>query len=57
MREIRAGDTVWIPPNEKHWHGATPEHGTEHIAIQEAQSGEHVKWLEPVTDAQYLGKA
>jgi CspA family cold shock protein len=24
---------------------------------EEAQSGEHVKWLEPVTDAQYLGKA
>ena len=22
VREIRAGDTVWIPPNEKHWHGA-----------------------------------
>ena len=20
---IRAGDTVWIPPGEKHWHGAT----------------------------------
>ncbi len=24
IREIRAGDTVWIPPNEKHWHGASP---------------------------------
>jgi len=24
---------------------------------EEAQSGEHVKWLEPVTDAQYLGQA
>src|SRR4029077_7744429 len=22
VREIRAGDTVWIAPNEKHWHGA-----------------------------------
>lgn len=20
---IRAGDVVWIPPNERHWHGAT----------------------------------
>jgi hypothetical protein len=29
----------------------------EHIAMQEAQNGEHVKWLEPVTDAQYLGKS
>ena len=22
MREIRKGDTVWIPPDVKHWHGA-----------------------------------
>jgi quercetin dioxygenase-like cupin family protein len=46
VREVRAGDTVWIPPGEKHWHGATPEHGMEHIAMQEQQGGEHVKWLE-----------
>jgi quercetin dioxygenase-like cupin family protein len=57
VREIRAGDTVWIPPGEKHWHGATAEHALEHIAMQEAQSGEHVTWLEPVTDQQYSGKA
>ena len=25
----------------------------EHIAMQERQGGEHVLWLEPVTDAQY----
>ena len=56
IQKVRAGDTVWIPPGEKHWHGATPEHGMEHIAMQEAQNGEHVKWLEAVTDAQYLGK-
>jgi quercetin dioxygenase-like cupin family protein len=56
IRQVRAGDTVWIPPDEKHWHGATPEHGMEHIAMQEAKGGEHVKWLEPVTDAQYTGK-
>jgi len=56
VREIRAGDTVWIPPGEKHWHGATADHSMEHIAMQEAQGGEHVTWLEPVTDAQYSGK-
>jgi len=22
IEEIRPGDVVWIPPNEKHWHGA-----------------------------------
>ena len=57
IRQVRAGDTVWIPPGEKHWHGATPEHGMEHIAMQEAKNGEHVTWLEPVTDAQYTAKA
>jgi quercetin dioxygenase-like cupin family protein len=55
-REIRAGDVVVCPPGEKHWHGATAEHGMEHVAMQEAQAGEHVTWLEPVTDAQYSGK-
>jgi hypothetical protein len=29
----------------------------EHIAMQEAKDGVHVVWLEPVTDAQYAGKA
>jgi hypothetical protein len=28
----------------------------EHIAMQEAKDGEHVVWLEPVTDAQYGAK-
>jgi quercetin dioxygenase-like cupin family protein len=56
IEEIRPGDVVWIPPGEKHWHGATPEHGMEHIAMQEHQGGEHVKWLEPVTDEQYKAK-
>ena len=56
LKDLRAGDTVWIPPGEKHWHGATPEHAMEHIAMQEHQGGSHVTWLEPVTDAQYGGK-
>jgi quercetin dioxygenase-like cupin family protein len=57
IQEIRAGDTVWIPPNEKHWHGASPELGMVHIAIQEALDGKHITWMELVTDEQYGGKA
>ncbi len=53
VREIRAGDSVWIPPGEKHWHGAAPQAGMVHIAIHEALDGEHVVWLEPVSDEQY----
>jgi quercetin dioxygenase-like cupin family protein len=53
IREIRAGDTVWIPPGEKHWHGAGPTTAMVHIAMQEALDGTHVTWMEHVTDAQY----
>jgi quercetin dioxygenase-like cupin family protein len=52
-REIRAGDVVWFPPGEKHWHGAAPETGMTHIAIQEALDGKAVDWLEHVTEEQY----
>lgn len=53
VREIRAGDVVWFPPGEKHWHGAGPTTGMVHIAMQEALDGEAVAWLEHVTDEQY----
>ena len=51
--EIRPGDVVWCPPNERHWHGATPTTGMTHIAIQEALNGRVVEWMEKVTDEQY----
>ena len=54
-RVIRAGDTVWIPPGEEHWHGAGPETAMVHLAIQEALDGSPVDWLEPVSDADYPG--
>jgi quercetin dioxygenase-like cupin family protein len=53
VREIKAGDTVWIPPNEQHWHGAAPNTGMVHIAMQEALDGKHVDWMECVTDEEY----
>lgn len=53
--ELRPGDTVWIPPGEKHWHGAGPNTAMRHIAMHEALDGVHVEWLEPVSDEDYLG--
>ncbi len=53
VREIRPGDVVWIPPGEKHWHGASPTNGMTHIAMQESLDGNHVTWMEYVTDAEY----
>jgi 4-carboxymuconolactone decarboxylase len=51
--EIRQGDVVWIPPGQKHWHGASPNSSMAHIAIVEALDGKAVEWMEKVTDAQY----
>jgi quercetin dioxygenase-like cupin family protein len=56
QREVRAGDVVWVPPHEKHWHGAGPTTTMVHIAIQEALDGKAVDWLEKVTDEQYQVK-
>ena len=53
VREIRPGDVVWIPPGEKHWHGASPNNAMTHIAMQEALDGSYVTWMEHVTDAEY----
>src|SRR5438067_1920602 len=52
--EIRPGDVVWCPPNEKHWHGATPTTAMTHIAIVENLDGKTVEWMEKVSDEQYL---
>jgi quercetin dioxygenase-like cupin family protein len=53
IEEIRTGDIVWFPPDEKHWHGAAPTTAMTHIAIQERLGGKAVDWLEKVTDEQY----
>ena len=55
-QEIRPGDIVWIPPNTRHWHGATVSNGMTHIAIAEAEQGKTVTWAEKVSEAQYAGK-
>lgn len=52
---IRPGDVVNIAPGERHWHGAGPKTAMTHIAIQEAQNGKAVEWMEHVSDEQYLG--
>lgn len=53
IEEILPGDVVWIEPEEKHWHGASPNKAMSHIAIQEEKDGKVVDWLEKVTDEQY----
>ena len=54
---IKAGDTVWIPPDEEHWHGASATNSMTHIAIQEELNGSVAEWLEKVSDEQYAHKS
>ena len=53
VEEIRLGDVVWIPPGQKHWHGASPETGMTHIAIQGEVGGKNVDWMEKVSEEEY----
>ncbi len=53
VEEIRQGDVIWIPPGQKHWHGAAPNSSMTHIAITEQLDGKTVDWMEKVSDAQY----
>jgi len=53
IEQIRPGDVIWIPPGEKHWHGAAATTAMTHIAIQEHLNGKVVDWMEQVSDEQY----
>jgi quercetin dioxygenase-like cupin family protein len=51
-QEAAAGDAIVIPPGEKHWHGAAPSSRGVHLAVNVNAA---TTWLEPVSDAEYLG--
>ncbi len=55
-RQIQPGDVVWIPPNVKHWHGATTTNRMSHIAITNMVDASNVDWLEQVSDVDYAGQ-
>lgn len=54
---IRAtpGETVYTPPGEEHWHGATPTDFMEHLAMLENADdpAATTAWFEHVTDDDY----
>jgi quercetin dioxygenase-like cupin family protein len=49
VQYLRAGDTVYIPKDERHWHGATPETTMTHTAISMGVT----KWEDEVSAADY----
>jgi quercetin dioxygenase-like cupin family protein len=55
VTELRAGDTAWFAPGERHWHGASADSFMTHLAVQEVENGSAADWAEHVTDAQYGG--
>ncbi|MFT4283708.1 MAG: cupin domain-containing protein [Protaetiibacter sp.] len=46
---IRPGDWIWIPPGERHWHGAAPDSFLTHTAISLGST----VWSDEVTPAEY----
>ena len=52
-RELKPGDTVDIPPEVKHWHGAAKDSWFAHIAISVPAEGASNEWLDPVSDEEY----
>ena len=47
-RRLKKGDTVNIPANVKHWHGAAPDSWFQHIALEVPGTEQSNEWCEPV---------
>jgi 4-carboxymuconolactone decarboxylase len=56
VETVGAGDVVWIPPQVRHWHGASPNNAMTHFAVAEALDGNNVTWMEKVTDDEYAAE-
>ena len=53
IEQVHAGDVVWFPAGEKHWHGAGPDTNMVHFSLTEFLDGKGADWMEPVSDEQY----
>lgn len=56
IRTMRPGDVVIFAPGERHWHGASPDHGMSHVAVHDVLNGRSTDWQEQVTDADYTAE-
>ena len=52
MRDLPAGQPVFLPPGVPHWHGATPDQAMTQISV----SVGGVKWMAEVSNEEYLGR-
>ncbi len=52
VQEVDAGGIVSVEPGEMHWHGATPQAPTTHLALNiDAET----TWFEKVSEEEYAG--
>lgn len=49
-QRLRPGDVVWVPPGERHWHGASVGCAMSHVAISLGET----RWETPVSEDDYL---
>jgi quercetin dioxygenase-like cupin family protein len=55
---LHPGDTVNIPPDTMHWHGAAPDRLFSHLAMSEnGEQGQGTAWGQHVGDSEYTAAA
>lgn len=54
MRELGKGESTYLAAGVAHWHGAIPGAALQQVSVTFAPG---IKWMEPVNDQQYAGKA
>lgn len=52
--KLLPGDTVTIPANAKHWHGASQDSWFSHLAFEIPGEKINTEWHEAVSDDDYL---
>lgn len=52
-RKLNPGDTVMIPAEVKHWHGATADSWFSHVAVMIPSLTTSNEWCEPVSDEEH----
>ena len=55
MKELGPGEIDYAPPGVEHWHGSAPNEPLLQLGVVPFGGG--IKFLEPVTDAQYNGQS
>ncbi len=53
IQVLKPGDVIAIAPDVKHWHGAAPDSGFTHMAINTKVSLGATEWYNPVTNEEY----